>query len=109
MALADFLLRTLHSTCKNLGVDASIGGGRGGWNGPKGGDIQVLEPCQHVLEQSAMRVDESSGTIIAQITVNLPARGRTILGQAAESILCQTIPAIVEQLCYASLSVPELR
>ena len=109
MALADFLLRTLHSTCKNLGADASIGGGQRGWSGPKGGDIQVLEPCQHVLEQSAVRVDESTGTIIAQITVNLPARGRTILGQAAESILCQTIPAIAERLCYASLSVPELR
>jgi len=109
MALADYLLRSLYSTCRNLGADASLnGGGGGGWKGPKGGDIQVLEPCQHVLEQSAVRVD-GKGTIIAQITVNLPARGRTILGTAAESILCKTVPTMVEQLCYASLSAPKLR
>ncbi len=109
MALADYLLRTLHSTCKNLGADSSINGGGGGWKGPKGGDIQVLEPCQHVLEQSALQVDRSNGNIIAQISVNLPARGRTILGQAAESILFQTIPAMAEKLCYASLSASKLR
>jgi predicted ABC-class ATPase len=110
MALADYLLRTLHMTCKILGADSSInGGGRDGWKGPKGGDIQVLEPCQHVLEQSAVRVDQSNGNIIAQITINLPARGRSILGQAAETILCQTIPTMVERLRYASLSEDRLR
>ena len=107
MALADYLLRTLHKACKNLGADAAMKGG--GWKGPTGGDIQVLEPCQHVLEQSAIRVDPSTGNIIAQMSINLPARGRTILGQAAESILCQTLPAMAEQLCYASLSAPKLR
>ena len=109
MALADYLLRTLHMTCKSLGADASLNGGGGGWKGPKGGDIQVLEPCQHVLEQSAVRVDQSTGNIIAQITINLPARGRSILGEAAETILCQTIPTMVERLCYASLSADRLR
>lgn len=109
MALSDFLLRTLHTTCKTLGADSSMnGGGRGNWKGPKGGDVQVLEPCQHVLEQSAVRVDPSSGNVIAQITVNLPARGRTILGQAAESIFCETIPTMVDQLCYDSLSANQL-
>jgi len=87
-----------------------IGSGGGAWKGPKGGDIQVLEPCQHVLEQSAVRVDLSTGNIIAQITVNLPARGRTILGNAAETIFTNTIPTMVERcLCYASLSAQRLR
>ena len=109
VALGDFLLRDLYHTCKRLGADSSMNGGGGGWSGPKGGDIQVLEPSQHVLEQSAVRVDPSTGNIIAQITVNLPARGRSILGHAAETIFGQTIPTMVERLCYVSLSADQLR
>eukprot|EP00536_Pseudo-nitzschia_multiseries_P016579 jgi/Psemu1/321049/estExt_fgenesh1_pm.C_11550001 len=114
-ALADFLLRNLHGTCKSLGADTSMsagggGGGGGGWKGPKGGDIGVLEPCQHVLEQSAVRVDRSTGNIVAQITVNLPARGRSILGHAAETIFANTLPTMIERcLCYRSLSADRLR
>jgi len=110
MALSDFLLRNLHGTCKSLGADNSMSGDGGGWNGPKGGDIRVLEPCQHVLEQSAVRVDPSTGNVIAQITVNLPARGRTILGHAAETIFANSIPTMVDRcLCYRSLSAGRLK
>ena len=102
MALGDFLLRNLYNSCKKLGADSSLGGGGGGWQGPKGGDIQVLEPCQHILEQSAVRIDRSDGSIVAQVTINLPARGRTILGRAAEQILGYTLPTMVEQSLYYS-------
>ncbi|KAG7347002.1 ABC transporter ATPase [Nitzschia inconspicua] len=107
MALADFLLRRLHETCQKLGADDSLHGN--GWSGPKGGDLQVLEPCQHVLEQSAVRIDEQ-GNVIAQFTVNLPARGRTILGRTAETIFGRTIPTIVERsLQYNSLTAIQLK
>ena len=108
MALADYVQRALHAQCKSLGADATLSGT--GWSGPKGGDIQVLEPGQHVLEQSAVRIDSSSGNVIAQMTVNLPARGRTILGQAAEEILIRTLPQLIRKsLCYGSLQAAKLR
>mmetsp|Transcript_2506 Transcript_2506/g.2761 ORF Transcript_2506/g.2761 Transcript_2506/m.2761 type:complete len:639 (-) Transcript_2506:1437-3353(-) len=113
MALGDYLLRVLHGACKRLGADSSMndgGSGSGsGWSGKKGGDIQVLEPCQSILEQSGVFVDPNSGNIVAQITVNLPARGRSILGHAAETIFCQTIPTMVERVLYASLSADQLK
>jgi hypothetical protein len=41
----------------------------------KGGDIQVMEPVQHVLEQSAVQIN-ADGTVVAQIALNfLTARG----------------------------------
>lgn len=41
--------------------------------------------------------------MIAQLTINLPARGRTILGQEAEEILCRTLPYLVERNLYYSM------
>jgi predicted ABC-class ATPase len=116
VGLGDYLLRSLYQVCRRLGADSSMGNnnsgggnGSGAWSGPKGGDLQVLPPCQHVLEQSAVRVD-AHGNVIAQITINLPARGRTILGQAAEQILCHTLPTMVEQsLMYSAHSEGQIR
>jgi predicted ABC-class ATPase len=83
-------------------------GGKG-WSGPKGGDLQVLEPSQHVLEQSGVRLD-AEGNVIAQITINLPARGRNILGRAAEEILGHTLPTLVkDSLLYESLQASKLQ
>jgi predicted ABC-class ATPase len=108
MATCDFLLRNLYGVCKLRGADAALGGQ--GWSGPKGGDIQILEAGQHVLEQSAIRIDTKTGNVIAQLTINLPARGRTILGHAAESILLQTLPVLVQQsLVFQSLSKDALK
>jgi predicted ABC-class ATPase len=106
-AASDFLLRNLYGVCKQQGADATLGGQ--GWSGPKGGDIQILEPGQHVIEQSAVRID-SAGNVIAQLTINLPARGRTILGRAAESKLLETLPLLVQQcLLFHSLSKDALK
>jgi Predicted ATPase of the ABC class len=82
IAFADYLWRALHRKCKEMRADQSLNNGNGGgWSGPKGGDIQVMEPTQHVLEQTAVSVD-SKGNIKSQLTVNLPASGRSILGSA---------------------------
>ncbi len=107
MALADYVLRSFYSQCQQLGAASALGGQ--GWSGPKGGDIQILEPGQHILEQSAIRVDEQ-GNIIAQLTINLPAQGRTILGQAAEEILRTILPTMVERgLYYKALNSERLK
>jgi predicted ABC-class ATPase len=95
MALSDYLQRLLYSNCVSMGADESLNGKRKSWSGPKGGDVQVLEPCQHVLEQTAVRVDPRSGTVCAQVTINLPARGRTILGQAAREIFDSVLVELV--------------
>lgn len=107
MATADFLLRSLHAACKSFGADEALAGK--GWGGPKGGDIQVMQPCQHVLEQTGVRIDKM-GNVIAQVTINLPARGRTILGHAAEKILSQTLPAMIRQsLLFRSLPAAQVQ
>ena len=96
VACADFINRIFHSLCVHLRADKSISGGGGGWNGPKGGDIQIACPGQHVLEQSAVVVTRD-GDIIAQFTVNLPARGRTILGGKARDIFDDIIVSFVKK------------
>lgn len=113
VAAADYLLRHLYQTCQSLGADQSLGGGGGGWSGPKGGDIQILAPTQHVLEQSAVQIipadsatnagsssnNNSNAVVVLQLTINLPARGRNILGLAAREILCTILPRLVQNVC----------
>jgi predicted ABC-class ATPase len=61
------------------------------------------------LEQSAVRVDKQ-GNVIAQFTVNLPARGRTILGRAAKTIFANTVPTMAKRsLFYDALPAVELK
>ena len=131
IAAADYLLRQLYQECKSMGADQSLrssassssssGGGRGGggsgWSGPKGGDLQILQPTQHVLEQSAVQVVPASSTVaaaspsstgdpaaagggvIVQLTINLPARGRTVLGRAAYEILDRILSRLMASIC----------
>lgn len=107
MGLSDYILRSFYNQCKRMGADGALGGG--GWSGPKGGDIQILEPCQHILEQSAVNVDPM-GNVIAQLTINLPARGRTILGEAANQIFSNVLPTMVERcLRFPALNANSLK
>ncbi len=56
-----------------------------------------------MIEQSAVMI-LPNGDICAQFTVNLPARGRSILGHKAVQIFDQTLPQLVQKsLVYASL------
>ena len=108
-ALADYLQRALHANCLSMGANAALSAGKSSWSGPKGGDIQVLEPCQHVLEQSAVTIDPNTGNVIAQVTINLPARGRTVLGQVATQLLDPTLTRLIQQsLRYTALDANRL-
>jgi predicted ABC-class ATPase len=83
-------------------ADQSLTNGNGGgWSGPKGGDIQIMEPTQHVLEQTAVSVD-ASGNIRSQLTINLPASGRSILGSAALHMFDQVLPQLVLECLVVS-------
>ena len=118
-ALADYINRAFYATCQSMGADqsaaaasaaaAAAGGGKG-WSGPKGGDIQIISPSQHVLQQSAVTIDSISGDVTAQFTVNLPARGRTILGSKAKEIFQYTVPRFVRQsLVYSAFGSARVR
>jgi len=113
MALGDYLWRQLYRNCKTMGADHSLRTsteGGGGWKGPKGGDIQVMEPTQHVMEQTAVWIDEKSGNVTCQITINLPARGRTILGHAAAQILDPVLSQLVHDSFKAlSLNLDDMQ
>jgi len=118
VALADYVNRAFHGLCQRIGADQAAGGGGGGrgggrgggWSGPKGGDIAIARPCQHVLEQTAVSVDPLTGDATAQFTVNLPARGRTILGSQAIDIFERVVPSFVSQsLVHAALNAQKLQ
>ena len=102
IATADFLLRRLHQTCCDMGADNSLrggggdGGGGGGWSGPKGGDLQILAPTQHVLENSAVQVAQNQADVLIQLTINLPARGRSVLGYAAFEVFNNVLPKLLQ-------------
>lgn len=101
VALADFIHRKFYAQCIRMGADQSAnsrsGGSKGGWSGPKGGNIAIEPPSQHVIEQSAVWIEPSKGHVTAQFTVNLPARGRTILGRKAVEIFERIIPSFVRE------------
>jgi predicted ABC-class ATPase len=87
-----------------MGADQSASGE--GWSGPKGGDVQICEPTQHVLHQSAVSIDHTTGDVTAQFTVNLPARGRTILSTKAIDIFQRVIPLFVQKSLICSALKP---
>jgi Predicted ATPase of the ABC class len=110
IALADYISRRFYSECRSMGADQCNQGTKGGWSGPKGGDIQIAPPTQHVMEQTAVMVHHETGDVIAQFTVNLPARGRTILGQKAIDIFEQVVPHFVaKSLVYSTYREDLLR
>lgn len=96
LAAADFLWRRLYENCVRMGADRAANNSGGGWKGPKGGDLQILQPTQHVTEQSAVTV-QPDGTIQCCLTINLPARGRTVLGDAAWRVLGPTLAQLIQR------------
>jgi predicted ABC-class ATPase len=101
MATADYLWRRLFDHAKTMGVDRKLENGKG-WSGPKGGDIHVLPPTQHAIEQTAVFLEESSNDtiLICQMTINLPAQGRTIMGDVATHIFDRLLPKLVQASFY---------
>lgn len=110
MALSDYLHRIMYAKCQGMGANAGLSGNNKSWSGQKGGDVQIMEPCQHVLEQSAVTVNPQTGDVCAQLTINLPARGRTILGRAAENIFDHVLGTLMNNgLRFAALNATMLQ
>ena len=93
VAFRDYHARRFASRARQAGADRRTE--EGGWQGPKGGELLIDAPGQHVLERSAVVVTPEE--IEARFTVALPARGRSVLGQWAASILSEVLPAVVRR------------
>lgn len=57
--------------------------------------LRVDAGHQQVLDRSACQVDED-GTVVLRLGIEMPGRGRTIDGKAAEKALCGDVPDVVE-------------
>jgi predicted ABC-class ATPase len=116
MAVADYLWRLAHQYCQEKGnviaqamaIEAAHEQGRSlvkSWSGRKGGEVQIMAPTQYVMEQSAVQID-----VTCQVTVNLPAKGRTILGSQAYVVLDTVLGYLVQRCLIApSLRIEELQ
>jgi predicted ABC-class ATPase len=76
------------------GVKRGSGSGRSG-------EVRMEAPGQEVLPQTAVQVSPD-GTVDARFTVGLPARGRTVMGTAAATLLTESVPDVVVATLLAS-------
>ena len=98
--VADVMLRKGVAATRSFGLD--VGEGGNGWKGAKGGELVLPAPGQAVLERSTVSVDPQGG-IEVRVGVNLPARGRSILGRKAADVLSRGIPALVGEMVGPAL------
>ncbi|RLN98026.1 hypothetical protein BBJ28_00016316, partial [Nothophytophthora sp. Chile5] len=106
VALCDYLTRQFAASARSAGADAKTVSSS--WQGAKGGDISIDAPGQHVLERSSVMV-LAGGDVEARFNINLPARGRSICGDWAYTILVDTLPRLVQRsLVLSSLDVSHL-
>jgi predicted ABC-class ATPase len=112
-AAADYLTRVFFAQCRAAGGDRGApAGGRGGYHGEKGGAITIDCPGQHVVQRSSVvvvRVNDQDASvnhrieaIEARFTLGMPARGRTILGAKASTILTELLPHVVSRSLFAA-------
>ncbi|MGQ4809183.1 hypothetical protein NKDENANG_02594 [Candidatus Entotheonellaceae bacterium PAL068K] len=99
VALGDFLTRAFHRAIRQH------------HSRQRGGDLglaaRIDVPGQEVLPRSSIAFTNTH--IEARFTVNLPARGRTVLGRQALTWLCDALPAIADQsLRYRALCSREM-
>jgi len=68
----------------------------------KSGLIFIDAGGQEVLERTAIRIEDDF--VEARIQVGLPAEGRSVSGDLAEEILCETLPKLANRvLCWSAL------
>ena len=70
-------------------------------------DLHIDQPGQQVLDRASVVLDDGGGsaggsgndsdTATLRIEVQLPARGRKILGRKARALLCDVLPAALDQ------------
>ncbi|MEJ6548846.1 ABC-ATPase domain-containing protein [Corynebacterium sp. USCH3] len=67
-------------------------------SGGKGsGVLAVDEPGQQVLDRSSVVVSAPDDRVTVRLEAALPAQGRRIRGRAAATLLCDVLPAAVEE------------
>ncbi|MBW0470861.1 hypothetical protein O181_010576 [Austropuccinia psidii MF-1] len=94
VALADWLTRRF---ARLLRAPSKSPSGGGGWHSAKGGDFSIDMPGEQVLERSSCRLDGQSGEMTLRMSINLPARGRSILGDLAARMFCDQLTTHVNQ------------
>lgn len=82
-------------------------------SGGKGsGFLAVDTPGQQVMDRSSVVVSVPDDRVTVRLEVALPAQGRRIRGRAAASLLCEVLPAVVQEalldLDAAALDAVEL-
>lgn len=106
VALCDYLTRIFAATARDCGADAKRRSNS--WHGAKGGELSIDLPGQHVIERSSVNVLDN-GDVEVRFNTNLPARGRSICGDYAYTVLVETLPTLVEQsVMLQSLDVSDL-
>jgi predicted ABC-class ATPase len=91
VALCDFLTRAVHQSIQQAmrqRGNAYRGSGASGL-------IHIDMPGQEVLLRSSVVLSHTY--VEARITLGLPARGRTVLGRQAATLLTQTLPGIADR------------
>ncbi|SDI95368.1 ABC-ATPase domain-containing protein [Natribacillus halophilus] len=66
----------------------------------------IDRPGQEILERTAVVCDRDK--IDIRLSIHLPARGRTIMGEEARKLLTEKLPAIIEQAVF-NMNMDELR
>ncbi|MBD2110789.1 MULTISPECIES: ABC-ATPase domain-containing protein [Cyanophyceae] len=99
IALTDYLTREFYRATQVRQRPSGSG---------KSGLIGIVRPSQAVLNRSAARVTKE--TVELRFTVGLPAFGRRIAGRQAAELLCESVPALVEEtLLYNALDGAKLQ
>lgn len=97
VALADWLTRRFARLVKAPQASNSAQSGGGGWHSAKGGDFSIDAPGEQVLERSSCRFDAQTGELILRMSINLPARGRSILGELAARMFCDQLAEHIDR------------
>lgn len=85
IAAGDFLTRAFGRAARNLSPD----GGKGS------GGIFMVRVGQEILQRSSVLIDEDAIEVRCEIA--LPAAGRRIKGRAAERLLTEVLPSVVDR------------
>lgn len=95
--LTDFITRKVHNIIRQKEFDAEEEGGSMG-RSKIGGSINIDVPGQQVLHRNSVVVN--TDWVEARISIALPARGRTILGDKALRVLTTSLHYVVQNALH---------
>ncbi|QXM06298.1 ABC-ATPase domain-containing protein [Crassaminicella indica] len=90
IAFEDFFAREVAKRIQAYSTNKSGSG--------KSGLILIDAPGQEILKRTAVKVDHQK--VEFRLSVGLPARGRTILGNQAIKLLCDDIPSLIKKAVF---------